>query len=50
MKAGALSSLLCYYTENDVSMKVRGRRYDYVLSEAAGFYRTLSLASSRRVL
>ena len=26
--------LLCYYTENDVSTKVRGRRYDQVLAEA----------------
>ena len=34
MEAGALNNLLCYYTENDVSTKVRGRRYDYVLSEA----------------
>ena len=28
MEARALNNLLCYYTENDVSMKVRGRRYD----------------------
>ena len=34
MKAGALSNLLCYYTENDVSTIVRGRRYDYILSDA----------------
>ena len=27
MEACALNNLLCYYTENDVCMKVRGRRY-----------------------
>ena len=26
--ACVLNNLLCYYTENDVSTKVRGRRYD----------------------
>ena len=26
MEAHACNNLLCYYTENDVSMKVRGRR------------------------
>ena len=32
MEARALNNnnLLCYYTENDVSMKVRGRSYDSV--------------------
>ena len=31
----ALNNLLCYYTEKYISTKVRGRRYDSVLSEAA---------------
>ena len=29
MEACALNNLWCYYTENDVATKVRGRRYDY---------------------
>ena len=28
MEGCALNNLLCYYTENDVSTEVRGRRYD----------------------
>ena len=28
MEAYALNNLLCYFPENDVSTKVRGKRYD----------------------
>ena len=33
MEARDCNSLLCYYTENDVSTKVRRRREDYSQSD-----------------